>query len=93
MGRKATPATIAVSVPDFKKKRRDIAIYVVLLLNDVGWAEILLFLKLVGQAFPKGLRDAVYFNLGQSASKDFFNEPTENLHSHKGKHSIGKEFL
>lgn len=31
----------------------------------------MLFTSLVGQAFPKGLRTAVYFGLAQSASKDF----------------------
>jgi hypothetical protein len=51
LGLKATPAAIAVSVPDFMKKRRDIAIYLMFSLTVFGWTFFVN--KLVGQAFPK----------------------------------------
>ena len=82
---------IAVSEPDFKNKRRDIDISVLVLLKEVRWAEINLFVNPVGQAFPKGLRNAVYFTFGQSASQDSCIGPTMQKYVWR-KRSIRKRF-
>jgi len=76
LDRRATLATIAVSEPDFKNKRRDIDISLLVLLKEIRWAEKFNYYYSGGTGFPQGLRNAVYFTFRQSASQDLCIRPT-----------------